>query len=252
MQLRAARRDRAARMGVEPFLLERAFGDCLERLAIIGHSAERALLLGCPDPGWPNRLAGHSAEVVVTDPGPLFARAAGGDVVVEDQWPGPPGHYGLICAIGTLDTVNGLPLALRLLAEVLEPGGLLIGALSGGETLPRLRRAMAAADRAGGAAAAHIHPRIEASALAPLLANAGLDRPVVDVDRAEVAYSSFARLIDDLRRMAATNLLSARPRRGLGKAGLAAAIADFAAAGVDGRTTETFEILHFAAWKPPR
>ena len=188
MKARAVRRDRAARMGVETFLFERAFEDCLERVQMLGHRSDRTLLLGCPDPGWPARLAPFSETVTTADPGPLFAGAANGELVVEDEWASLPEGFGLICAIGTLDTVNALPLALQLLGAALEPGGLLIGAMSGGETLPLLRGAMAAADRAAGAAAAHIHPRIEASALAPLLADAGLVRPVVDIDRVDVAY----------------------------------------------------------------
>lgn len=252
MEARAARRDRAAHMGVEPFLLERAFGDCLERIELLGHRSKRALLLGCPDPGWPKRLGRCAADVMAADPGPLFARAAHGELVVEDQWASLPEGFGLICAVGTLDTVNSLPLALRLLAAALEPGGLLIGAMSGGETLPLLRRAMAAADRVGGGASAHIHPRIEASALAPLLGEAGFVRPVVDIDRVDVAYSSFDRLIGDLRRMGATNVLTERARTGLGKVALAAARTEFDACGRGARPTETFEILHFAGWTPPR
>ena len=166
MEARAARRDRAARMGVEPFLLERAFGDCLERIEMLGHRTDRSLLLGCPDPSWPRRLGQFATDVMAADPGPLFARTAQAELVVEDEWASLPQGFGLICTLGTLDTVNALPLALRLLAAALEPGGLLIGVMSGGETLPLLRRALAAADLAAGAASAHVHPRIEATALA--------------------------------------------------------------------------------------
>ena len=77
---------------------------------------------------------------------------------------------------------------------------------------------MAAADRISGAAAPHVHPRIEASALAPLLEQAGLVRPVVDVDRVAVRYPSLMRLVADLRAMGATNLLEQRGTRFLGKA----------------------------------
>ena len=250
--LRACRRDRAARVGPELFLLERAFADCLERLEIIGSRRESALLLGCPDPGWKNRLGAVAATVAVADPGPAFARAADGAVIVEDSWDAPDGEYDLIVAIGTLDTVNDLPKAFRALAYALQPGGMLIGALSGGDTLPLLRSAMAATDRVAGQAAPHVHPRIEASALAPLLQQAGLARPVVDVDRISVRYTSLRRLVADLRAMGATNLLDQRSKLYLGKAALAEAEADFARSASDGRSAETFEILHFAAWKPER
>ncbi|MEO7603149.1 MAG: methyltransferase domain-containing protein [Sphingomicrobium sp.] len=250
--LRARRRDRAARVGPELFLLERAFADCLERLAIIGTPWKSAFLLGCPDPEWKNRLGTVAGAVAVADPGPAFARAADGATMIEDEWTPPDRQYDLILAMGTLDTVNDLPKALRALASGLQPGGLIIGALSGGDTLPLLRSAMAAADRIAGQAAPHVHPRVEASALAPLLQQAGLVRPVVDVDRVSVSYTSLRRLIADLRAMGATNLLDQRSRHYLGKAALAEAGADFASSASDGRSTETFEVLHFAAWKPER
>ena len=110
---------------------------------------------------------------------------------------------------------------------------------------------MRAADLVTGIASPHVHPRIEASALAPLLSHAGFVMPVVDVDRAQVSYASLDRVIADLRRMGATNLLSARSRQNLLKSALAAARQCFTDAGNGSRTVETFEILHFAAWTPP-
>jgi hypothetical protein len=106
---------------------------------------------------------------------------------------------------------------------------------------------MRAADAVEGIAAPHVHPRIEASALAPLLSSAGFANPVVDIDRAPVSYRSLDRLLADLRAMAATNILTARPRF-VGRNARAAAIQAFADAGDGERTIETFEILHFAAW----
>ena len=250
--LRAQRRDRAARVGPELFLLERAFADCLERIEIISKRFETALLLGCPDPSWKERMLAVAPEVAAADPGPLFAAAADGAVIVEDEAPLPQGRFGMIVAVGTLDTVDDLPGALRSLGGALEPGGLLIGAMSGGDTLPLLRSAMAAADRVAGGAAPHVHPRVEASALAPLLEQAGLVRPVADVDRVAVRYPSLRRLVADLRAMGATNVLEQRGTRFLGKAALAAAEADFQRFADNGRSAETFEILHFAAWRAER
>lgn len=252
MDLRARRRDRAARNGVELFLFERVFADCLDRLALVQRRFDHALLIGCPDPSWPARLGDKAGRVDVRDPGPLFATSAGGECIVEDRWSPPRAAYDLIVAIGTLDTVNDLPLALRLIAEAMTEDAMLIGAISGGETLPMLRSAMRAADAVSGIAAPHVHPRIEASALAPLLSSAGLSMPVVDVDRAEVGYRSFERLISDLRAMAATNILVERPARSVSRPALKAAKRAFEERGTDGRTTEVFEILHFSAWKNHR
>jgi hypothetical protein len=111
---------------------------------------------------------------------------------------------------------------------------------------------MRAADRASPAASAHVHPRIEASALAPLLSTAGFDMPVVDVDRVTVSYPDFNLLVDDLRAMAATNILSVRSRNALSKGARDAASMQFSQLGDGEVTHEMFEILYFAAWSPAR
>jgi hypothetical protein len=155
-----------------------------------------------------------------------------------------------VLAVGTLDSVNDLPRALITLRWTMKAGALLLGAMSGGDTLPRLRSAMREADRLAGAAVPHVHPRIEASGLAQLLSSAGLVDPVVDIDRVSVAYPSLQRLVADLRRMAATNILAQRSRTPISKRGFAAAAQDFSASADGERTTETFEILHFACRAP--
>jgi hypothetical protein len=250
MELRALRRDRAIRVGPELFLHERAFEDCLERLSLVRRRFESALLLGCPNPHWRNRLAQFVESIAIADPGPRFAADAGGTCMVEDQWNPTEGAYDLILSVGTLDTVNDLPLALRMLRGALAPDSLLIGAISGGETLPQLRLAMHAADQAAGASSPHVHPRIEAAAVSPLLSACGFVMPVVDVDRVAVSYETFGRLVADLRRMGATNVLNQRSRKPLLREAKAAAEAAFRSAGDGSRTVETFEILHFAAWTP--
>lgn len=252
LSLRAKRRDRAARQGVEPFLYRYAFEDCLERLALIGRRFDHALLLGCLDPAAAHQLAERVGLLDVRDPSALLAQAAGGAPLTEEDWQLEPAAYDLIVTIGTLDTVNALPLVLRSLCLALKTDSLLLGVMSGGETLPRLRAALRAADAVDGLARPHVHPRIAAAALAPLLAEAGFVRPVVDIDRVQVGYSAFGRLIGDLRAMGATNVLTERPRHGLTRRALAAARTDFAQAGDGQRTIETFELLHFAAWTPAK
>ncbi len=250
METRALRRDRAARTGPELFLHERAFADCLDRIALLRRRFKRGLLIGCPDPQWPERLREFVDVVSTSDPGPSFAAASGGQAVIEDAWEPAEAAYDLVLTVGTLDTVNDLPLALRLIHHAMGGEALLIGALSGGDTLPVLRRAMRAADLAAGAAAPHVHPRIEPSALAPLLDAAGFTDTVVDVDRVSVSYPSLERLVGDLRAMGATNALRSRPRF-IGGGARTAAEHAFIEAGDGLRAIETFEILHFAAWTPP-
>lgn len=229
------------------FLHHRAFDDCLERIEAMQRRFDRALLIGCADERWPDRLMAVAGQVEGRDPSPHLAERAHARIIQEDAWAPEPGAFDLIVAVGTLDTVNDLPIALRLIRHAMAGGALLIGAMSGGDTLPQLRGAMRAADAVIGTASPHVHPRIEASALAPLLSSVGFVNPVVDVDRVAVTYDSFDRLLRDLRAMGATNILNARPHY-VGRAARGAAIRTFADAGDGARTTETFEILHFAAW----
>jgi NADH dehydrogenase [ubiquinone] 1 alpha subcomplex assembly factor 5 len=248
VRLRALRRDRAFRSGPVLFLYERVFDDVLERLSLIQRDFASALLIGTPDPSWPGRLARIAGRVTAIDPGPAFAEAAGGEPIVEDSLDCDPASFDLVVAIGTLDTVNDLPGAFLRLRFALKPDSLLIGAFSGGETLPRLRQAMRAADAGAGAASPHVHPRLEPPALAQLLSAAGFAMPVVDVERVSVRYREFRRLVSDLRGMGATNVLSARARTPLTRAAFEAATKEFES----GTAAETFEILHFAAWTPPQ
>ena len=251
MQLRALRRDRAYRNGPELFLHRRAFDDCLDRLALIQRRFRSALLIGCPDPAWRGRLEALVDKVEIIEPGPLFAHAVDGRLVDEDEFKPRIGAFDLCIALGTLDTVNDLPRALRSVRASLQPDALFIGALPGGDGLPQLRRAMHAADQAAGVASPRVHPRIAAAALAPLLAACGFIKPVVDVDRVQASYATLDRLVGDLRRMAATNLLLDRSRQPLSRAARDAAGAAFRSAANEGRTIETFELLNFATWTPP-
>lgn len=249
-RLRGLRRDRAARLGPELFLHERAFEDILERLALIRRRFHSTLLIGCFDPRWRERLLQHADSVDVIDPGPLFAQAVAGTCASEERMDLHPGAYDLCVAVGTLDTVNDLPHALLLIRFALQNDSLFIGALAGGEALPRLRTAMRAADEQMGAASAHVHPRIEPAAFSGLLTSAGFSMPVVDVDRVQVGYRSLWHLVRDLRAMGATNVLSARSRRPLTRAAAAAAAERFRQQTEGERVIEIFELLHFAAWTP--
>ena len=228
---RKLRRDRAAKMGGELFLHARAFDDCLDRLSDIRTSFASALIAGCPDPGWPRSLSAIAPSVSTANPGSVAPRS-----------------FDLCLSIGELETGNdiqGMAFALR---QVLRPGGLLIGAIVGGNSLPRLRAAMLAADRADGGAAPRLHPSIDGPSLAALLASVGFAEPVIDIDRVDVAYPDLDRLVGDLRAMGCTNVLTERSRRPITRRGLE--IARTAFRDDSDRTVERFELLHFAAWAP--
>lgn len=245
-RLRAARRDRAVRQGVETFLFDRAFEDCLDRLTEIRKPFRNVLLAGCPDPSWPGRLKRIAEKHVVVDPGPLMADRAEGMCADLESLPFEADQFDLCLSIGLLDTANDLPRAANAVRRILRKDGLFLGAIAGGNSLPRLRGAMLSADQVRGAASPHVHPRIEAPSLAQLLTASGFAMPVVDVDRVELAYRSVDSLVADLRAMGATNILGSRSKRPIARNALAAAREAFLGNNV--KASEQIEILHFAAW----
>jgi hypothetical protein len=233
-EARKRRRLRALEREPRPFLAERIVDEWLERLAPVQRRFGRALVTGTP-PALHARLGSIAGEV-------RFASSI--DAVAEEE----EANLDLILVMGELDARDELPLLLRIIASRLAPQGLLAGALAGGQSLPLLRSVVHSIDREGGAFAARTHPRIEPGALAALLGEAGLADAVVDIDRVTLRYRSLDRLVSDLRDHGATNVLLARPRRGLGKGGLDAARQAFTAAGTDGASEERIELLHYAGW----
>ncbi len=184
------------------------------------------------------------------DSGRLFAKAVCGVQCDEEALPFADGAFDLVVSVGVLDSVNDLPGALTLIRRALRPDGLFLAAFVGAGSLARLKAAMLAADEAGGGAAPRIHPQIDVRAAGDLLGRAGFALPVADIDPVDVRYSGLTGLVQDLRAMAATNLLAAGARP-LGRLGLAAASADFAsAADPDGKTVERFNIIHLSGWAP--
>ena len=228
---RQLRRDRAARLGSDLFLHARSFDDCLDRLADIQVNFTNALIAGCADPRWREALSAIVTHVSTADPRSVAPRS-----------------FDLCLSIGELETANDVQAAAFALRHVLRPGGLLIGAIVGGNSLPRLRAAMLAADRAEGGATPRFHPSIDGPSLAALLTSVGFTQPVVDVDRVDVAYPDLDRLVSDLRAMGCTNILTERSRRPITRRGMDIARSAFGAGTAP--KIERFELLHFAAWTP--
>lgn len=252
--LRRLRRDRAARGGdgAGNPLMKHIAAELIERLDLVDRRFDRALDLGCGFGAVTQELRRRGLDVVPADAGALFAAAAGGMVCDEDRLPFPPTSFDLVLSAGVLDSVNDLPGALVQVRRLLRPDGMFLAAFAGAGSLPRLKRAMAAADEAEGRPASpHVHPQIDVRAAGDLLGRAGFALPVADTEGLTVRYRDLRQLVEDLRALGWTNLLNLRSRRPFGRLGYAAAAAAFAsAADADGRVPERFEIIHMSGWAP--
>lgn len=247
--LRIARRERAARsFPAHDFLHSHMVEGLLERLADVQRPLRDALVIGCPDDRARTALEALGKRVTCLDPAPLLARRAAGHAAHEDALPFAPESFDLILACGTLDTVNDLPGALLLMRRALRADGLMLAAMIGAPSLPRLRAALLHAE--GDRPQARIHPQIELRAAGDLLARTGYALPVADIETLDVRYSSLFGLLGDLRGMGASNIMSARGGP-LTRAALARAADHFAAAAEpDGKTRERFSLLYLSGWRP--
>jgi SAM-dependent methyltransferase len=226
------------------FLRETMVEGLVERLDSVSRSFGDILDLGCFDARFPSP---PGARVARCDAGFAFARAAKGVQADEDRLPFADSTFDLVVSAGVLDQVNDLPGALTLIRRVLRPDGLFLGAFLGGSSLTTLKAAFRAAqsDRP----IARIHPAIDLRSAGDLLARAGFTLPVADIETLTVRYAGIGRLLEDLRGMGGSSLLTGQSPMSRGElARVADAFRD--ADDPDGRTAERFDLIFVTGWSP--
>jgi SAM-dependent methyltransferase len=229
------------------FVHDRMAEDLRERAGLVARDFASVLDLGGPRGVWPVGDRGAVRAVLAAGPGEPPGQTV---VASETRLPFADAMFDLVVSAGALATVNDLPGALAEIRRVLRPDGLFLAAFAGGMTLVELRACLLEAQSAlGRPVGRHTAPMVEAAAAAGLLARAGFQMPVADVDRFSVRYAGLGKLLDDLAAMGARSVLAGR--RPLRRDVLAAAAQRFAdMAHADGRTAVTVEILHVAGWAP--
>lgn len=165
----------------------------------------------------------------------------------DEAEPWRDGNFDLIVHFMGLGHVNDLPGALLHAHSALADGGVLMAAFPGAGSLQTLRHIMLAAD--GERPAARMHPLVDSHAGAGLLQRAGFKRQVVDSFPLRVRFSSFQRLLGDLRDHGLTSALAMEPTP-VTKAVFEQALEAFEALRDDaGKVSETVEILTLTAWR---
>jgi len=244
-ELLHARQRRAARGGLEKFLLQRTTEELFARLGTIARNFERAALIETPD------AEALKAQLLAT--GRIrIADIVGIEGPAETVF-GEAGGYDLAISLLSMQWLNDLPGVLAQIRRLMKPDGLLLAAMTGGDTLTELRDALASAEsEIEGGISPRVSPFVEVRTLGSLLQRANLALPVTDIDRVTVRYANALELMRDLRRMGATNALTERSRKPLRRATLlrAAEIYRTRYADADGRVRATFEILWLSGWAP--
>jgi SAM-dependent methyltransferase len=250
-----ARLRRAARLGPATFLLDRAAADLAERLSLVLRRFALAIDLGTPSDAVRRALQGQVDTMIAA--GPLVSASAGElalqVVADEEALPFRDGSLDLVVSALALHFVNDLPGTLVQIRRALKPDGLFLAALLGGETLTELRQAFAAAEsEIDGGVSPRVAPFADLRDLGALLQRAGFALPVTDFERLTVRYASVFELMQDLRRMGATNALAERRRVPLRRATLMRMAEIYAErfSDPDGRVRATFDIVWLSGWAP--
>jgi SAM-dependent methyltransferase len=253
--LQRRRRRRARALGPATFLIDRVADDLAERLGTVLRRFERAADLGTPTEAVRRALAGRVGTLIAVD---TIAEGLDGDagpklVADEEALPFADGSLDLVVSALALQWVDDLPGTLVQVRRALRPDGLLLAALIGGDSLIELRDSFAAAEtEIDGGVSPRVAPFVDTRAAGALLQRAGFALPVVDVERITVRYASPFGLLQDLRRMGATNALVERRRTPLRRATLLRMAELYAArfADPDGRVRASFDILWLSGWAP--
>jgi SAM-dependent methyltransferase len=238
-----ARQRRARRLGAAEFLLDRVAEDIEERLHAV--------------------LRNFSNAADIWTPGDLRrgpARERFKNIVhigLEDSsrelLPLQPSSLDLVISGLALQFVNDLPGVLAQISRALKPDGLLLAAMIGGDTLTELRQSFAAAEaECEGGVSPRVAPFADLRDVGGLLQRAGFALPVTDLDHIVVRYDNAFALMQDLRRMGATNILFERRRIPTRRATLLRMAQIYAErfADPDGRIRATYDVIWLSGWVP--
>lgn len=238
-----ARLRRAGQLGAESFLIDRVAADMAERLSAVLRQFDHGADVGTPSDAVRRALAATGKVTSVA------AVAIGDDEALDLA----AGSLDLAVSALALQFANDLPGLLIQLRRALKPDGLLLAALAGGDTLIELRQSFAAAEsEMEGGLSPRVAPFADVRDMGALLQRAGFALPVVDSERLTVRYDTAFALMQDLRRMGATNILRERRRAPLKRSTLLRMAEIYAGrfADPDGRLRATFEIVWLSGWAP--
>ena len=238
-----ARRGRAQRLGPVTFLLDRVAEDMAERLHAVLREFKSAADIGTAG------VQVHAALALRVD------RLARVDLPDRETEPLSLQPETLDLAVSALafQFVNDLPGVLAQIRRALKPDGLLLAAMIGGDTLTELRQCFAEAEaELEGGVSPRVAPFADLRDVGALLQRAGFALPVTDVDSLVVRYDNAFALMQDLRRMGATNVMMER-RRTLTRPATMMRMAQIYTnrfADPDGRIRATFDVIWLSGWAP--
>lgn len=142
-----------------------------------------------------------------------------------------------------LQWAHDLDATLKGFHHALAPGGLLIFATLGPDTLKELRTAFAAIDDAP-----HVNRFVDLHDIGDMLTHAGFSSPVMEMEMLTLTYADLKTLMRDLKGIGAHNAAKSRKRGLLGKSAWAKLEQAYESQRLEGRLPATYEVIYGHAW----
>ena len=255
-------RDRAASGFDEVDFLKTAVAErIMDRLDMIRRDLPNVLEVGCHTGTLTAQLLAHPKIKTVTafDPSPKMAQITADRFGIEvtaaplEEIPFEDRKFDAVVSAFALHWSNDLPGSLIQLAQRLNPDGVLLVALAGGETLSALRNCLASAEsEASGGMSLRVLPMGDIRDMGGLIGRAGLTMPVADSDTITVTYPHIFKLMAELRAMGEGNAMTDRLKMPTSRqVFLRAAEMYHQQYGDDeGRLPVDFEIITLTGWSP--
>ncbi len=258
LMIRRLRRACDAPPGFADFLFAHAATDLVERLGAVARQFDQALGVYNLGGVVVEALRGCDQITALTQIEPSACLLGDTDRDAQVGFYGPPWNFGsaqydLAVSVISPGFVNDLPGLIAGLGKALRPDGLLTMCVMGPQTLNELRDAFLHAEsELGVAATPHVAPFSDVRSVGALAQRAGLALIVCDSESLSVRYPSPMHLLQDLRRMGATNNLCARHRAPLRRAVLERAMEIYTEryANAQGAVVATFEFVWLSGWAP--
>lgn len=195
------------------------------------HAAQARL----PQPHWTQR----ALDFLAPRPSP-FAHMLCADM---EQLPLAANSVNLVWSSLAMQWARDLEATLRGFHRVLAPGGLLIFATFGPDTLKELRTAFAAIDDAP-----HVNRFVDLHDIGDMLVHAGFSSPVMEMEMLTLTYADLKTLMRDLKGIGAHNAATSRKRGLLGKSAWAKLEQAYGTQRLEGRLPATYEVIYGHAW----
>ena len=166
----------------------------------------------------------------------------GGDA---EQLPFANASFDFLFSSLAVQWCGDLPRTLTEFRRVLRPGGLLLFATFGPDTLKELRSCWAQVDNHS-----HVNQFIDMHDIGDMLVQARFAEPVMDIEMLTLTYQEVTTLMRDLKDIGAHNVTRARPRGLTGKARLHGVIEAYEQYRTDGFLPASYEVVYGHAWMP--